>query len=317
MLKDKSYFKKSTGDEAGCAPMKGVMTSKNMGKVFFNKWSMDVKVEGENVVRNLDLTTHNHGSIPANTLVWPYIDQVAVSLTHPCVGEMKREQAACKEFAPHKEGGPSPCPPDPVEKPKKNPAAMQYARAMVEDRDGAGECNKARRCMLQPYSKTESGKGGCCNGQTGHHLVEESSFSHFDGSPLYNCRKYDAAKAPSICLEGTNHGAGTHGLMHTMQSASAMQKPVEALATPPTMFNHRATTVKVAQSEAAQAVAETLGCDRDCIEAQLSAYHETQCGMTDPTKIKAIATCKPDEAKVQAAATELRGFGFGTGGGAL
>jgi hypothetical protein len=61
MLKDKSYFKKSTGDEAGCAPKKGLITSTNRGKVFFIAWSMDVKVEGENVVRNLDLTTHNHG----------------------------------------------------------------------------------------------------------------------------------------------------------------------------------------------------------------------------------------------------------------
>ena len=35
-----------------------------MGKVYFNAWSMDVKVEGENVVRHLDMTTHNHGSGP-------------------------------------------------------------------------------------------------------------------------------------------------------------------------------------------------------------------------------------------------------------
>src|SRR5712675_251784 len=34
MLKDKSCFKKSTGDEAGSAPKKGVITSKTTGKVF-------------------------------------------------------------------------------------------------------------------------------------------------------------------------------------------------------------------------------------------------------------------------------------------
>lgn len=64
MLKNKSYFKKSSGDEAGSAPMKGVITHKNMGKVYFAKWSMDVLIEGENVVRSLDLTTHNHASDP-------------------------------------------------------------------------------------------------------------------------------------------------------------------------------------------------------------------------------------------------------------
>src|SRR5213595_1279282 len=31
-LKRKIYFKKSMGDEAGCAPMKGVVTHKNTGK---------------------------------------------------------------------------------------------------------------------------------------------------------------------------------------------------------------------------------------------------------------------------------------------
>ena len=68
MLKNKSYFKRSTGDEAGCAAKKGVVTSVNMGKVYFTMWSMDVKVEGENVVRHFDMTTHNHGSIPGNTI---------------------------------------------------------------------------------------------------------------------------------------------------------------------------------------------------------------------------------------------------------
>lgn len=71
MLKNKSYFKKSTGDEAGCAPKKGMVTSTNTGKVFFTAWSMDVKIEGENVVRHLDVTTHNHSN-PANEFApWP------------------------------------------------------------------------------------------------------------------------------------------------------------------------------------------------------------------------------------------------------
>ncbi|MES2355102.1 MAG: PAAR-like domain-containing protein [Pseudomonadota bacterium] len=84
MLKNKSYFKKSTGNEAGCAPKKGAVTSKNAGKVYFNAWSMDVKMEGENVVRHFDLTTHNHGSVPSNTGPWPYIDAVAMPANHPC-----------------------------------------------------------------------------------------------------------------------------------------------------------------------------------------------------------------------------------------
>lgn len=86
MLKNKSYFKRSSGDEAGSAPKKGVMTSKNMGKVYFSMWSMDVKVEGENVVRHLDQTTHNHGSFPSNTTPWPYADESAFKKGNPCHG---------------------------------------------------------------------------------------------------------------------------------------------------------------------------------------------------------------------------------------
>ncbi|WP_290639358.1 DUF4150 domain-containing protein [Aquabacterium sp.] len=77
MLKNKSSFSKSSGDEAGSAPKKGVVTSKNMGKVFFNMWSMDVKVEGENVVRHLDITTNNHASMPGNSPPMPHVDGMA------------------------------------------------------------------------------------------------------------------------------------------------------------------------------------------------------------------------------------------------
>lgn len=96
MLKNKSYFKKSTGDEAGCAPKKGIITSKNMGKVYFNSWSMDVKIEGENVVRHLDLTTHNHNSPPGNSPPIPHIDSMSPNTTRegkaPCAHEWEIEK---------------------------------------------------------------------------------------------------------------------------------------------------------------------------------------------------------------------------------
>lgn len=79
MLKNKSYFKKSTGDEAGCAAKKGVISSTNTGKVYFVKWSMNVKFEGENVDRHMDLTTDNHASPMANESVpWAFVDKMKV-----------------------------------------------------------------------------------------------------------------------------------------------------------------------------------------------------------------------------------------------
>lgn len=76
MLKNKSTFKTSTGDEAGSAPKKGVVTSKIKGKLNFVAWSMDVKFEGENVPRHLDLMGHNEASEPSATPPWPYLDKM-------------------------------------------------------------------------------------------------------------------------------------------------------------------------------------------------------------------------------------------------
>ena len=88
ILKNKSYFKKSTGDEAATKSLgMGVVTHQIQGKVYFTSWSFDVKVEGENVVRHLDLTTHNHMSQPGNTPPWTYID----SMTAPTM------EQACDE----------------------------------------------------------------------------------------------------------------------------------------------------------------------------------------------------------------------------
>jgi hypothetical protein len=68
MLKDSSYFKKCTGDEAATKSLgMGVVSHNIGGKVYFAAWSMDVKIEGENVCRHLDITTSNHMSPNGNT----------------------------------------------------------------------------------------------------------------------------------------------------------------------------------------------------------------------------------------------------------
>ena len=60
-LKDKSTYKKSSGDEAATKSLgMGVISHNIQGPMKFAAWSSDVKFEGENVTRNLDMTTHNH-----------------------------------------------------------------------------------------------------------------------------------------------------------------------------------------------------------------------------------------------------------------
>ncbi|MBU3031494.1 DUF4150 domain-containing protein [Paracoccus marinaquae] len=62
-----SKLSKCTGDEAGSAPKKGIITSKNTGAVYAQKWSMDVKFEGKGVVRFGDIATSNHASTPGDS----------------------------------------------------------------------------------------------------------------------------------------------------------------------------------------------------------------------------------------------------------
>ena len=69
-LKNLSYYKTSKGDEAATRTLgMGVITHTIQGKTQHAGWSFDVKVENKNVIRHLDLTTHNHASDPCNLAV--------------------------------------------------------------------------------------------------------------------------------------------------------------------------------------------------------------------------------------------------------
>lgn len=70
-LKD-SNFMMSTGDEAGTAGG-GIVSNKIKGKAEFVNYSFDVKVEGKNVARALDLMLHNDKNTPPFPLVQPPI----------------------------------------------------------------------------------------------------------------------------------------------------------------------------------------------------------------------------------------------------
>ena len=63
-----SNFSTSTGDEAGTAGG-GVVSNKTKGKAEFVNFSFDVKIEGKNVTRALDLMLHNDKNTPPFPLV--------------------------------------------------------------------------------------------------------------------------------------------------------------------------------------------------------------------------------------------------------
>lgn len=294
MLKDKSFFKKSTGDEAATKSLgMGVVTHQITGKVYFTSWSMDVKAEGENVVRHLDLTTHNHASVPGNTPTWPYLDGMAIGADHPCVGDMQKEADACKEFKPH--GDKDAC--AGIAQPKDEQLAER-----VSDKVASDKCLAARRCQLVPYSPT--GKmARCCETpdkkrvQSPHHLVETGSFFNVgrggEGStPVMGTEGYDEGLAPCVCAEGMNQYHGTHGLMHALQNTASLTSARASTLrmADNTTMNTRITTYATARQQGIDAMGAVFpesACNPACLESQLNKYHR-QHGIKDRTPIRAI-----------------------------
>lgn len=266
MLKNKSYFKKSTGDEAGCAAKKGVITSVNRGKAYFNAWSMDVKFEGENVVRHLDLTTHNHASPPGQTPPWAYTDSMSMAPIEQCKKEVARKNKAC-------EG--------------KNTKAEQC-------NDKA--CKNAKKCLLvskkQADSRAKNSQVACCDGETGHHLVEGHGFTVSGTNNKTNMPDfpdYSYNDAPCVCAEcpqdGSGRYEGDHGFLHSIQG----KLEVAAIENAPAGKKDRAWTYKKAKAAGIRALQQTFPsskCSRKCLQAQLDAYHKKQANIKDSDDLR-------------------------------
>jgi hypothetical protein len=266
MLKNKSYFKKSTGDEAGSAAKKGVVTSVNRGKVYFIAWSMDVKFEGENVVRHLDMTTHNHASPTANSPPWPFVDSSAMTPEQKkaCDKDKEKEKEACKNYKPHKKNGLDVC----EEAGLSGDISRSKGVATKRARDAnANKCAAARRCQLLPYdAEPRDGINGCCPAQTPDHIIPKSSFfveSVADGERVDGWDYYNKDDAPCMCLEGANNTHGSHGVRHAYHKAFSEIDKGDYIS-----FN------KEAEHCAESAVAAAPQCEQKCIEAQLSKGHE-------------------------------------------
>ncbi|SPB18052.1 VgrG protein [Caballeronia novacaledonica] len=269
MLKNQSYFKKSTGDEAGCAAKKGAISGSTSGKVYFTSWSMDVIVEGENVVRHLDMTTDNHACPEANEAVpWPFVKKMTAAQKKKCATMIENEKTDCADYKPYKKNGKDVC------EEAKVSGSFTYGKGATTTRAKAASsdpCSVARRCRLVPFNATpEDGIHGCCPAQTPDHIVPKSSFFkvRFEkGGQLDDWKKYEDQKAPCMCLEGGSC-SGTHGLRSSHHKAYS-----DVEAGDPVSFADEVDHC------ADGAVAVAPRCDKDCIVAQLVAGHKD---MGDP-----------------------------------
>ena len=274
MLKNKSYFKKSTGDEAGCTAKKGVISSKNKGKVYFIKWSMDVKIEGKNVDRHLDMTTNNHGSPMANEAVpWVFIDSSSIGdIGSPCGEQVSKERAVCGK----------------VEKKVQSLglAKNKLNKAMREAYCSDPDCRNARKCMLQPeVPDKKSGESGCCKSpppkMTPHHIIPAHCFMrpgvrNSGNTKRYSgCDGYDSKKAPCICVIGKDKCTGDHKKIHDLFD------PIEdshLIKTTSGKILAGSWEYQEAAHAGCVATAKVTKCDPSCLRAQVDGYHQKGSG---------------------------------------
>jgi hypothetical protein len=265
MLKDKSVFKTSNGNEAATKSFgMSVVTHKIQGEASFVAWSMDVKFEGENVPRHLDLMGHNEACQPTATPPWPFMDSMdRESGDDPCEDAKDEEEAAC--------GG------------------MTRAQQCADS-----NCQAAQKCKLVPYGGT--GSPNCCPGPvgrlTGHHMIEDhwvqglaAGFPMAQGSSGRNA-------APTVCCEGSRFNMD-HGEMHAAQGLieeahmqATATRPAGSMASSPWNYGEG----KFATSTAHNMTFPSTTCTRECLEAQLdNFYGEDNSRMLQPPTPQSVA----------------------------
>lgn len=290
-LTDRSYFSTSIGNEpATPAFMKGFLTKKLKGKTYYQQWSMNVKVEGKGVCRNFDIMTHNHGSFTGNTAPFPFIDGTAMADTSddPCLADKKNIKDKCNAPEEGENWNTANCPKE-FNGYAKDDSAL---KKQVDAANNKDSCVNALKCRLIPYDdgKKQDG-GGCCNGQTPHHLLADSMFKpcglgRTDNSPF--SADYKCGAAPNICMEGSDQHSGSHQELH-QEFAFSLLKHMEKNKKP-ALSPMYPTTISLdeAMDLTAQNVEDKYGCKKKCIQAQLDQYYIETCKMDKKEKVYTI-----------------------------
>lgn len=136
-----------------------------------------------------------------------------------------------------------------------------------------GACTRARRCMLVSYDSTKTaaslGGNGCCPGQTGHHVLPDEMTKNG------NCPGYEHGNAPTVCVEGTNGGNGSHKMIH-----KKMSEGINAHIDDFFFGSKDAISYNKARDLGIASLQQTFPeskCDPKCLRAQLDAYYKKKC----------------------------------------
>jgi len=268
MLKESASFKKSTGDEAATKGQgMNVVTHQIQGKCYFTSWSMDVKIEGENAVRHLDMMTHNHASGPGGAPPWPYQDMTAFGDVPECKADTEKAKTACAG------------------------STQTQVGERKHHTDCSDECKAAMECILVPKGKD---KEMCCSpDNTGDHLIEDHwvcpggnlqpDFKHIANKPggAYN-------GAPTMCVNRSRykdkHGTA-HGTRGVWEDTLGGKE-----------FSYADGKAKAIESHAD--ANPDAKCSKGCIEAQLDNYY----GKDGNKKLQASDRKQPMKAEQREAA---------------
>jgi GHH signature containing HNH/Endo VII superfamily nuclease toxin 2 len=111
--------------------------------------------------------------------------------------------------------------------------------------------------------------GGCCNGQTGHHLVSGAAME--EACKDYDRNKSSHATAPTVCVEGTSQQFGSHKRVHEKyaETTAAATKGADG---------------RMSMADTLDAAAEShvrafplSRCSKACILAQLKGHYDKHC----------------------------------------
>ena len=162
-------------------------------------------------------------------------------------------------------------------------------------------CLRARKCSLVPYQNKKHAKGkdvepsnngGCCKGQSGHHLIPGSLISTKDskGRPRADglgCDSYDHGSAPTVCVESATKASGSHKRIHDEFDSLLAIQVEKSENTPPVGLFTKGPAIEngeMGMDTAIETAAEShkrafplSGCSKKCIENQLKDYYNKHC----------------------------------------
>ncbi|RWP37397.1 MAG: DUF4150 domain-containing protein [Mesorhizobium sp.] len=165
-LAQKSYYKESVlGNEAATRTFgAAIITHQVTGKTFFSSWCMDVKFEGKNVCRHLDMTTSNHASYPGST---PPLNTAEAENRAAALARMADPKPKCPCCG--KEGGqcPAALPTTMSDDPSKPPVAREALAFeefyRLDEKDASGALTQTAKDRSAALAANKCTGGSCPN----------------------------------------------------------------------------------------------------------------------------------------------------------